>query len=127
MAIQFKMVPKKNNLVQPSEIKYFPCAVSNGVATLEDLAELIASRCSLKVPDSYAAVVAFSQVIAEMLEEGKLVKIDYLGTFGITLSGTGTDEPEKLNKNSIKKANLIFKPSAYLKKRLKKLQYQRIR
>ncbi len=43
MAIQFKMVPKKNILVSPPQIKYYPCALHEGEEDLDILAEMVAS------------------------------------------------------------------------------------
>ena len=46
MSVQFKMVPKQNNISIPSQIKYYPCAVSNGTIDVENVADIISSRSS---------------------------------------------------------------------------------
>lgn len=43
-----------------------------------------------------------SDAIRAQLADGKIVKLERLGTFALTLKGIGTNEPEKLNKNTIK-------------------------
>jgi nucleoid DNA-binding protein len=68
-----------------------------------------------------------SQVIGEELAQGKIVKIDRLGTFALTLKGQGTDEPEKLNKSTILGAKILYKPARNFKKILQNLKYKRLR
>lgn len=72
-------------------------------------------------------MVAMTEVIGEELARGRIVKIDRLGTFALTLKGTGTDDPERLNKNTILGAKILFKPAQQLKIILKNLTYKRIR
>jgi predicted histone-like DNA-binding protein len=127
MSIQFKMVPKKNNLVAPPQTNYYPCAVHNGEITLDDLATTVASQSTLSRADCYAVIIAMTQVVGDTLTQGKIVRIDNLGTFQITLQGTPAATPDDLGKANIKKANLVFRPAAYLKNVMKKLTYKRLR
>lgn len=127
MSVRFKMVLKQNNIASPPETKYYPCAVSSGGVDLEFLADAVADRSTLTVADCYAVLVAMSEVVGEELARGKTVKLDRLGTFSLTLKGTGTDDPERLNKNTILGAKILFKPAEHLKKILVNLKYKRIR
>lgn len=127
MAIAFKMVPKQNNIASPPQIQYYPCAVSKSEVDLEHLAEIIARRSTITVADCFGVLIAMSEVIGAELAEGKIVKIDRLGTFALTLKGTGTDTPEKLNKNTILGAKILFKPARSLKMMLQNLKYKRLR
>jgi predicted histone-like DNA-binding protein len=127
MSVRFKMVPKQNNIASPPQTKYYPCAVSSGEVDLERLADTVADRSTLTPADCYAVMVAMSEVIGEELARGKIVKIDRLGTFSLTLKGVGTDQPELLNKNTILGAKILYKPAQHLKKILANLTYKRIR
>ena len=127
MAIEFKMVPKQNNIASPPHTKYYPCAVSKGEVNLEYLAEIIASRSTVTVADCYGVLIGMSEVIGEELAQGKIIKIDRLGTFALTLKGVGTDTPEKLNKNTVLGAKILFKPARNFKKLLQNLKYKRLR
>ena len=69
MAIEFKMVPKQNNIVSPPQTKYYPCAVSKGEVDLEYIAEVISSRSTVTVGDCYAVLLGMSQVIGEELSK----------------------------------------------------------
>lgn len=127
MAVSFKMVPKKNNLSTPPETKYYPCAVHDGEVNLSRLASIVASQSTVSRADCYGVIVALTQAIADSLSQGKIVKIDELGTFQITLKGLPADSPDDLGKSSIKEAKIIYKPTRDLKNTLKNLSYKRIR
>ena len=127
MPIKFKMIPKKNTLVSPPEVKYYPCAIHEGEENLESLAELVALRSSMSVGDCYSVIMSLSMIIGESLSKGRIVRIDTLGSFQATLKGTPADSLEPLGKSNIKGVNIVYKPSKQLKRRLKTLNYKRIR
>lgn len=126
MAVAFKMVAKQNNIATPPEVKYYPCAVSQGEIDLDDLAKTIASRSTISKADCYGVMIAMSEVISEVLSNGKLVKIESLGTFSIALTGKGTTNAETIGKSNITGAKINYKPSKTLKKNLKQLKFKRI-
>jgi len=105
MSVQFKMIPKQNNLVTPPEVKYYPCAVSKGEMQLNDLAKIISERSSMSKADCYGVVVALSDVIG----------------------GTASETEDALGKANITGAKISYKPSQELKKRVKQITYKRMR
>ena len=127
MAISFKMVPKNNNLATPPGPKYYPSAVNHGEVNLKYLSKMVASQSTVSRADCYAVIVALTQAIGDSLSQGKIVKIEDLGTFQITLQGLPADTPDDLGKSNIKRAKIIYKPALELKGVLKKLTYKRIR
>ncbi|MFY8068664.1 MAG: HU family DNA-binding protein [Flavobacterium sp.] len=127
MPVRFKMIPKKNNLVSPPEVKYYPCAVSQGEVNLDDLARIVASRTTMSRPDCFGVIMALSDVIGESLANGNIVKVDNLGTFQLNLTGTAADSEDALGKSNIKEAKINYRPSKELKNRMKKIIYKRIR
>ncbi len=127
MPIHFKMTPKKNIMVSPPEVKYYPCAIHKGEENLESLADTIASRSTMSVGDCYGVIMSLTLAIGEALSEGRIVRIDTLGSFQVTLKGTPADSQQPIGKSNIKGANVVYKPSKQLKNRLKTLKYKRIR
>jgi predicted histone-like DNA-binding protein len=127
MAVSFKMVAKKNNLASPPETKYYPCAVHNGEDDLDTLADIVVSQSTISRADCYGVIMALTKAIGESLAAGRIVKIDNLGTFQITLQGLPADSPDDLGKSNIKGAKIIYKPSRNMKQAVKQLTYKRIR
>jgi predicted histone-like DNA-binding protein len=127
MTVQFKMIPKQNNLVSPPQVNYYPCAVSVGKVHLDDLAPLIAGRSTTSRADCYGVIIALSDVIGEVLSNGNIVKIDNLGTFQLVLQGTSSETEDALGKSNIKGAKINYKPSKHLKTKMGRNTYQRMR
>ena len=127
MAVQFKMVPKKNMQTSPPEVKYYPCAVSQGKVDLDTLSDLVASQSTMSKADCYGVIVGLTQVIANELANGNIVEIDHLVSLKLTLQGTPADSDEDLGKANITKINVVYKPSKELKSKLKETTFKRIR
>lgn len=127
MSVSFKLVPKQNNLVSPPEVKWYPCAVSKGEADLDSLADVVSSRSSMSRADCYGVIIGLTEAIGEALADGKIVRIDALGTFQITIQGTAADSPEELGKSTIKGTKIVYRPSKKMKKRLENINFKRLR
>ncbi|MBA4318287.1 MAG: hypothetical protein C0412_07790 [Flavobacterium sp.] len=127
MSVSFKMVPKKNYLATPPVTKYYPCAIHNGEDDLDSLANIVTSQSTISKADCYGVIIALTQAIGESLSAGRIVRIDNLGTFQITLQGLPADSPDDLGKSSIKGAKIIYKPARNMKQTLKQLTYKRLR
>ncbi|WP_162126132.1 HU family DNA-binding protein [Flavobacterium phycosphaerae] len=127
MAVTFKMIPKKNMQVSPPEVKYYPCAVSQGRVDLDTLSQIVASRSTVSEADCYGVIVGLTRAIGESLLNGHIVDIDFLGSFALTLQGTAADSEADLGKANIKKTKVIFSPSKGLKSRLKEISFKRLR
>jgi predicted histone-like DNA-binding protein len=127
MAVTFKMVPKKNIMVNPPVIKYYPCAVSQGKVDLESLAQVVASRTTMSEADCYGVMVALTKAIGDALMKGTIVDLDFLGSFSLTLQGNPADSAEELGKTTIKKVNIAYKPAKTLKNRVQETTFTRLR
>ncbi len=121
------MVPKKNILVTPPQVKYYPCAIHKGEEDLDSLSEILASRSSMSKADCYGVIIGLTEVIAESLAAGRIVRIDSLGSFQITVQGTPADTLEELGKANIKSAKIKYNPSKRMKIKLEGLTFKRVR
>ncbi|HQV36343.1 MAG: HU family DNA-binding protein [Flavobacterium sp.] len=127
MAIQFKMVAKTNSLATPPETNFYPCAVHQGEETLETLANRISMSTSLTEADCFGVMYALTNAIGDALANGKIVRIDSLGTFQLTIQGLPAPEAEVRGKSYIKGNRVVFKPTKRLKSYLKRVNYIRIK
>ena len=114
-------------MVSPPETKYYPCAVHQGEDDLDRLVDIVVSQSTMSRADCYGVIISLTKAIGESLAAGRIVKIDNLGTFQITLQGLPADSPADLGKSSIKSAKIINKPSRNLKQVVKQLSYKKIR
>ncbi|MDP5027705.1 MAG: hypothetical protein NWQ14_05720 [Flavobacterium sp.] len=88
------MVANQNNISIPTQIKYYTCAGSKETIEFEHFADIISSRSSLTQGDSFSVLVSMIAFISKAFAEGKIVKIDILVTFALTLTDKGTVSPE---------------------------------
>lgn len=124
MSVTFKMVAKQNSLATPPEINYYPCAVHQGAETLETLAQRISAGTSLTEADCFGVMYALTNAIGDALASGKIVRIDSLGTFQLTIQGQPAPAAEVKGKQYIKGNRVVFKPSKRLKNYLNRVDYQ---
>jgi len=64
------MAPKKNILVSPPQIKYYPCAIHKGEEDLDSLSEKVASRSTISKADCYGVIIGLTEVLSEVLTAG---------------------------------------------------------
>ena len=95
ISISFKMVPKKNSLVSPPQIKYYPCAIQDGEDDLESLADILSSQSTISKADFFGVIMALTKVFGESFSEGRIIRIDNLDLFQITLQGVPSESPEE--------------------------------
>ncbi len=94
-----------------------------------DLKKFIADvtrACTLNRADVHAAIQAFLEMIPYYLADGKIVKLGELGSFYTTISSAGEDAPEDVTSNSIKKANVRFRPAAEMKNLVRNFKFQKL-
>ena len=83
---------------------------------------MVSSRSSMSKADCYGVIIGLTDVISETLAMGKIVRIDSLGSFQITVQGTPAETLDELGK-----ANIKFNPSKRMKTKLKGLIFKRVR
>ncbi len=127
MAVPYRMLPKKNNLVSPPEVKYYPIAVGRDVVDLEQLAKKVSLASSMSEADCYGVIIALTEQIGDELADGNIVKVDRLGTFQLTISSGGVSSIAEAIRPHIKGTRINYKPSKKLKEKTANLNFEKIR
>lgn len=96
--------------------KFYASIVTDGEATVDDLVKDIEKFSSLSEPDIRGVITALENVIQTKLAEGRIVRLERLGSLYPTLSSEGMDKAEEVNSNSIKELNINYRPGVRLKK-----------
>jgi len=71
---------------------------------------------SLSEPDIRGVIIALENVIQTNLAEGRIVRLESLGSLYPTLSSEGMDKAEDVNSRCIKELNINYRPGERLKK-----------
>lgn len=93
--------------------KWFPFARTVGTpADTQEVGEAITQVCTASPADVHAVLRALPDVMARIMESGRSVHIDGLGSFYYKLScaGRGVDTPEEVSEEQIKVIRVQFVP-----------------
>lgn len=93
----------------------------------EVLARLIAQRTTLTEYEVEFVLGELQTVMIENLELGRGVRFGRLGTFEPSLKAEAVESEKELNLSTVKKMNILYKPSLEIKKALKNLRFRIIR
>lgn len=116
MAINYSIAGLKNpSLMGTGEVKYYAKSQVSGEIGINQLAEEIAYSTTLTDGDVLNAIRALVKRITIHIQEGKIVRLESLGSFQVQLSGEGADSPDLYMPSMIKKVRLQFRPGASIK------------
>lgn len=114
-----KLQITKTNKIQgggnAGEMIYYYRVIVNDVVTIADLANVISKRCTVQRADCEAAIVAFCQVIRELLLQSCSAKLNKIGTFRLTCSSEGQPTPDKFQTTYIKRIKTNYLPDTGIK------------
>ena len=115
-----KIIPinKSNPQDRGAENKFYAQVVSTGKTDLERLAYLVANQSTVREGDCYAVILSLIHNIVDELNQGRIVKLDKLGTFNISVSSNASDTPEAVSANSVKDVRIRFRPDQRIKNSL---------
>lgn len=117
MAIKFKSLQKgQPGVVGGGVKKYYAAIETDGEATIDEMVKDIEKFCSLTEPDIRGVIVALENVIQNKLSEGKIVRLEKLGSLYPTLSSEGVEKEEDVTSNIIKGVSINYRPGDRLKK-----------
>lgn len=118
--VNYVVSPRVNPQDKDAAPKFYGQIVSNRSIGLDELAEVIASRCTVKLPDVLGVVAAFESEMKKSLLNSEIVELDRIGRFRVTLSGKGALTEEKYQPEHIRGVNVRFTPAKYIKEVLAK-------
>ena len=98
---------------QKGDGKWHPRAVTlSEPATTDDVAERLTRMSSVTVGDVYAVLSNLGPVLAELMNEGRSVRLKGVGTFLLTCAsqGRGVDVPEEVGPQQITATRVRFIP-----------------
>lgn len=96
-------------------VVYYYRVIINDTVTITDLATTIAKRCTVQRADCEAAIVAFCQVIRELLLQSCSVKLNKIGTFRLTCRSAGQETPEAFDVRNVKSIKTNYLPDTGIK------------
>ena len=121
--VQIIPVERPNPQDRTAENKFYALAVSKGTTDLERLAYLVSHQSTVREGDCYAVLLSLLHNIMDELKQGRIVKLDKLGSFKIGVNSKGMATEEEVTANSIKKAHINFRPDARMREMLANVKF----
>lgn len=125
MAILIKSALRKNPQDKDAAAKYYPTVVLSQEMTQKQIVEQIADRCTLTGSDIKAVLDALMTVIKRGLANGSPIRLGDLGSFRPSISGKGIEDASKFGAGTVKKARVIYVPSAEIKEAVKQYSFSK--
>ena len=121
--VKIKSIARPNPLDREADSKFYAQAVATGSTDLERLAYLVSNQSTVREADCYAVLLSLLHNVTDELAQGKIVKLDKLGSFQIGVSSEGVALEEELTASAIKKAHINFRPDKRFRKILKNVDF----
>jgi predicted histone-like DNA-binding protein len=125
MPVKFNTVSKKNPQDLTAPEKYYANAVGDGEVGIEKLAKLISQNCTVTEADCLAVLSSLERQMMNQLEDGRIVRLEKIGTFQIGISSKGLETQDEVTISAITKTRLRFRPSKTLRTFLKTLSFNK--
>lgn len=111
MAIPYKVVQKgQPGVVGGGVKKFYASVVTTGETTIDELTKEIEKFSALSEADIRGVIIALENVIQNKLAEGKIVRLEKLGSLYPSLSSKGVDTEAEVTSSIIKEATVNYRP-----------------
>ena len=128
MAIQFKPVEKgQPGVAGGGTKKFYAQIVLNDEVTIDELVKDIEKFSSLSEPDIRGVIVALENVIQTQLANGRIVRLEKLGSLYPTLSSNGEADAASVTSSSIRDLSVNYRPGDRIKKALADAILQKVK
>lgn len=98
---------------------WFPKLTGSSPVDLLELGEILAERSTVSPGDVYTVIIGLMGLIPELLLQGNTIKMDRLGSFRLHARVETSESPEQVSARNIKELRLSFKPSGFIKDKLR--------
>jgi predicted histone-like DNA-binding protein len=122
--MKYKM-KKRSNPQNRTQSKWYASPVYDGRVNKADLAVEVVSISSLSRGDVTSVIENLIDVIPKYLLMGKSVNLGELGTFRLSFTSEGVDEPGTFTVHKIRGARVIFTPSTKIRKIFADMTYEK--
>ncbi|MDR2496693.1 MAG: DUF4469 domain-containing protein [Tannerellaceae bacterium] len=113
---------KKINPNKPTDpAKWFAVPVYGEKVTTEEVAREIAERSTISPADTEGVLESFSTLLPERLAKGEAVYLRGVGTFRVSISSDGVDNPNDFTVSRIRGKRIIYTPDVKINHALNEL------
>lgn len=108
------------------EKRYYANTITAGETGMEEIVRRIEMNSTLSGGDIYGVNHAMTDVIAEELADGQIVRIYGLGSFRVSLSSSGHRTEEEVGDASILGTRILYRPGPKLLRMQRTLSFKKV-
>jgi predicted histone-like DNA-binding protein len=113
--VRITAINKSNPQDRAADNKYYAQVVANGKTDLERLAYLVSNQSTVREADCYAVILSLLHNVVDELKQGKIVKLDKLGSFQIGINSSSAETAEEVTANLVNNVRIKFRPDKRMK------------
>jgi predicted histone-like DNA-binding protein len=113
--VKITAINKSNPQDRAADNKYYAQVVANGKTDLERLAYLVSNQSTVREADCYAVILSLLHNVVDELKQGKIVKLDKLGSFQIGINSSSAETAEEVTANLVNNVRIKFRPDKRMK------------
>jgi len=111
MPIKYKLAQKSQpGVAGGGTKKWYAAVVTDGEMTVDDLTKQIEKFSALSEADIRGVIIALENVIQDQLANGKIIRLDKLGSFYPSLSSEGVIKEGDFTVANIRGAKVNYRP-----------------
>lgn len=125
MSYYYRAKKKKFKKEGKEKEQYFAVGKSIRLVGLEEIAKEIGAKSIAKDSTIVPVLMELSKVMIDRLTNGYHMKLDGIGTFGISITSKGFDKATEITPKEVKFSKLTFRPDPKIVKKLKQMHYEK--
>ncbi|MNK97649.1 hypothetical protein D3C87_1179930 [compost metagenome] len=126
MPIKYKLIEKgQPGVVNGGTKKWYASVFNDGEITIDDLVKQIEKFFALSEADIRGVIIALENVIQEQLANGKIIRLDKLGSFYPSLSSEGVVKEADFTSANIRSAKVNYRPGKRINDALATATFQK--
>jgi len=128
MSIKYTVIERGQPGVAGGGVKkWYASVITDGEMTIDDIVNEIEKFSSLTESDIRGVIIALENVIQKELANGKIIRLDKLGSFYPSLSSNGSVTELDFNTTLIKSAHVNYKPGKRISDALKIATFKKVK
>jgi len=107
--------------------KWYATVANDGELSVDDLTKQIEKFSALSEADIRGVIIALENVILDSIVNGKIIRLDKLGSFYPGLSSNGAVTAEEFDTSFIKAAKVNYRPGRRISNALKTAAFKKMK
>ncbi|AYW37739.1 HU family DNA-binding protein [Capnocytophaga canimorsus] len=126
MAVKFKAIQKQNPQKRNEPAKWYPHAIGDGEANLQDLADYASLVSTVSKGDILAVLETVLTKVSADLSEGRIVRVGEYFTLQMGLTGLPSEKEEEVSASKVKSCHILFRPGKMLSNMIKLATFKKL-